>query len=666
VPQPPSQADQLAPGSVLARRYRIEQLIGSGGYANVYRAIDLDHRRERAIKEVTDADAGVRRQFELEAGLLIHSSHPNIPRGFQLFEERGRLYLVMEFVRGRDLEDLLNESLTQRRRPLDEEQVLRLAIEVCGALVEMHEREVPIIHRDIKPANIKITPEGKPVLIDFGLAKLQTGGPTRTAAQGVSPGFAPPEQYMAKGKTDARTDIYGLGATLYACLTGKDPPEAPSRLLAQTGTTGQMLVAPRQMVKDGSISEATDRIVCKMLELSPASRYQSARDLRDDLDTALRMRTKGADAGRAKVTVMCPRCGEQVHADAARCPHCGGMLRGTAGPASGGRVSAKPMAVQPGTGAKVTAGDARRQPPAAPPKLTPPKPTPAKPPAVIAPQTGKQQKLSAGPRRTPEPGEGQVGQEPTALAPQTGKPVAANGRTGKQVAVAANGRTAKQVAIAERQTGKQVAAANGRTGKQPAAGVAAGEATAVVGALALSPAAVPAIGKQRAPKVVPSEQREVVPQVAPAVQPRRSWLNLRGPELSSLGKAALALSTLETCWGALLIALAIVEIATRDSAQKPYFILAVAWLGVVVLVCALGAQVLDRPVYRRGKITGLRRGLQGFGLTLYSLAVHGIAIWGYFVFDTSRPNASLAIIAFVLFAVNVFVAGLLALINTLG
>ena len=114
--------------------------------------------------------------------------------------------------------------------------MLRWMIDICGALQELHTLRVPIIHRDIKPANIKITPENRPVLIDFGLAKLQrTGNPTMTAAQGVSPGFAPPEQYMAKGRTDGRTDLYGLGATMYACLTGKDPAEAPARLLAQTG-----------------------------------------------------------------------------------------------------------------------------------------------------------------------------------------------------------------------------------------------------------------------------------------------------------------------------------------------------------------------------------------------------------------------------------------------
>ncbi len=655
MPQSPSQADQLAPGTILNQRYRVKELIGSGGYASVYRAWDLKHNTDRAIKEVGDIDAGVRRQFELEAGLLIKSTHPNIPRGYQLFEERGRLYLVMEFVSGRDLEDLLNESLTQRRRPLDEAQVLELAIEVCGALEEMHDREVPIIHRDIKPANIKITPQSKPILIDFGLAKLQTGGPTRTAAQGVSPGFAPPEQYMAKGRTDARTDIYGLGATVYACLTGKDPPEAPSRLLAQTGAAGQALIPPRQLLKDTglnvTISEATERVVIKALELSPSSRYQSARAFREDLTTALRQRSRAPQPAPAPalVTVQCPSCRRQTRADAARCQHCGESLRPAANGATANQASAKRAAVQP---------------PAA--------QSSGKQPAVIAPTTGKQRRASAGPGRAPDSPVRAPERAATPASPaRTGKQaavVAADGRAGASPA-AADDRTGKQPAVvADARTGKQPSAvADGRTGKQPAVGAKGAAQVATVGALALNTASV-AVPHVQAPATKAKQRaRAQAPQVARVDTPLpRSWLHLGGPELSSLGKSALALSAIETCWGVLLLALAIVELATRNSTQKPYFILALIWLGVVVVVSAVGAQVLSRPVFRRGHIGGLRRGLQGFGLTIYALAVHGIAIWGLYVFGTSRPSAPLAITAFVIFAVNVFVAGVLSLFNTLG
>ena len=613
MPQPPSQADRLTPGTMLAGHFRIEQHIGSGGYANVYRAIDVEERRdpERAIKEVTDSDPGVRRQFQLEAGLLIKSAHPNIPRGYQLFEENGHLYLVMEFVRGRDLEDWLNESLQKRRRALDEDQVLRWAIEVCDALHVMHDRDVPIIHRDIKPANIKITPEQKPVLIDFGLAKLQTGGPTRTAAQGVSPGFAPPEQYMAKGRTDARTDIYGLGATLYACLTGKDPPEAPSRLLAETGATGQALVSPRDMVRDGSVSEMTDRIVVKMLELSPAARYQSAAEVRADLQLAFQR--VGQQGRSTLVAVICPSCGRQTRADVSGCQHCGHALRGVPGKSSGGKRSAAAPPAPAGGSAKMPAvgakgGTTKHTVMAA---IAPRVPVPAP-----APTSGKQKRGSLAPAAI---------QQPAALMPVaqgTGKGVAPQGTS--KMAVAASTKHAAAVALASPPATKQ------RRRSAPAGGAEA-------------------------------------PQLVSAGQPvPRAWINLRGPEISALGKFGLGLATVETCWGIFLLMLAGVEVLLRAQAQNSYFAMALIWLVVIAIVCAVGGQALARPIYRRGRIGRLRRGFQAFGLVVYAVVLHVVGLWGMVVFGATRPDSLAAIIAFVLFAVNVFVAGVLALANTLG
>jgi hypothetical protein len=642
VPQSPSQADKLAPGTVLGGRYRVESHIGSGGYASVYRAIDLQTRRdpERAIKEVTDSDAGVRRQFQLEAGLLIKSSHPNIPRGYQLFDERGHLYLVMEFVRGRDLEDWLNDSLQKRRRPLDEEQVLKWAIEVCDALQVMHGAEVPIIHRDIKPANIKITPEQKPVLIDFGLAKLQTGGPTRTAAQGVSPGFAPPEQYMAKGRTDARTDIYGLGATLYACLTGKDPPEAPSRLLAETGATGQALISPRDMVRDGSISEMTDRIVVKTLELSSAARYQSAAELRADLRLALQRLNQ---QGRGKVaTITCPACGHQTRADAT-CQHCGYALRGgSANPAAGKRAAAAPppapalgsakvpalgSAKVPALGSK--AGTAKHTVIAA---AAPHLPTPA-------PAIGKQKRATLAP--VPNPPKTPPGTEKqTAASARAAQPA---NQSAAAALTAAKG-TGKMVAAVPAAQTSAVAVAAPPSGKRK--GRAAQQATAAQFAVSTKTAAPPAMP------------------AAPAGP--RSWINLRGPELSSLGKFGLGLSLVEACWGIFLLMLAGVEVVLRGHAQKPYFLMALIWLVIIAIVCTLGGQALVRPIYRRGRIGRVRRGFQAFGLLFYAMALHAVGLWGLIVFGTGRPDSLAAIVAFVLFAVNVFVAGVLSLANTLG
>lgn len=619
MPQQASQAT-LSPGTVLSKRYKIEQLIGSGGYASVYRASDLTFGYTRAIKEVSDPDPGVRNQFRLEAELLINSRHPNIPHGFHLIEDMNRLFLVMDYVQGKDLEELLNESLTQRSRPLEEAQVLKWAIAICDALDEMHNLKVPVIHRDIKPANIKITPDGEPILIDFGLAKLHQKGPTMTAAQGVSPGFAPPEQYMAKGRTDARTDIYGLGATLYACLTGKDPPEAPARLLAQTGAggVGMSLVAPRRM--NQRISAETDRIVVKSLELSPNNRQQSAHQLSDELRASLAKLTGGPSTGSTQVMgAACARCGTQNRPDALRCVHCGALLR----PPDGARGSMGPA-----------------------PDITGKR-------AAVAGQGLLGLRSSA---KVPVPGGARAAREQQDEFDQRG--------TGRQAALGMQ-RSAKQPAVAaEQRTGKQ---AEQRTGKQKALVPAAEGPTALLSAAAPA-AAVGATGKTAIAPLPPkaaSVQRSASPAVADDKGQSRAWIQLGPAPLTSFGKLMLALSFVELVWGLFVVILGVVSIIYRGQ-PLPTPQLVIGWLVVLVLGSLLGGQAISRPVFRRGHIPSARRWLQGMGLALYSIAVHGVAIWGANIFEMGQGNATLAILSFMLFGVNVVVVGILAIANTLG
>ena len=621
MPQPASQAT-LPPGTVLSKRYKIEQIIGSGGYASVYRASDLTFGYTRAIKEVSDPDPGVRNQFRLEAELLINSRHPNIPHGFHLIEDLNRLFLVMDYVQGKDLEEQLNESLTQRGKPLDEALVLKWAIAICGALDEMHNLKVPVIHRDIKPANIKITPEGEPILIDFGLAKLHQKGPTMTAAQGVSPGFAPPEQYMAKGRTDARTDIYGLGATLYACLTGKDPPEAPARLLAQTGAggVGMSLVAPRRM--NARVSEETDRIILKTLELSPNNRQQSARQLADELRASLAKLT-GATSGSTQIMgATCARCGTQNRPDAARCAHCGTLLRSSERKA---RSSEEPAGLG-GTGKRAIA----------------PSPQGLRPSAKV-----------------PVPGGARVGQGLLDDAgPRTGRQAALGlQRSAKQPAVAAEQRTGKQRAISPLSDG---AAATSVLGAAPAAGAAVAARESAIAPLPAKAVTPKAVG----PKAV-SPQRGGAQADAVDKGLSRAWIRLGLTPLTSFGKAMLALSFVEFVWGLFVVILGVVTIATRGNAL-PVPQLVIGWLAVLLLCSALGGQALSRPVYRRGQLTPTRRWLQGIGLMFYTIAVHGVALWGANIFQMGQGNATLAVLSFMLFGVNVLVVGALAIINTLG
>jgi hypothetical protein len=608
VPQQPAQQSTLPAGTVLAKRYRLDQVIGSGGYASVYRATDLTLGYERAIKEVSDPDPGVRNQFRLEAELLINSKHPNIPHGYHLIEDRDRLYLIMDYVRGKDLEEMLNDSLTKQQRPLDEAQVLRWAVDICGALDEMHNLKVPVIHRDIKPANIKITPDGMPILIDFGLAKLHQKGPTMTAAQGVSPGFAPPEQYMAKGRTDARTDVYGLGATLYACLTGKDPPEAPGRLMAQTGaggTAGMHLVSVRKL--NPRVSEETDRLVTRSLELSPGNRQQSAAQLRDELTTSLQHLNHSAPSpSPVSLGVLCPRCGAQNRAESMRCVNCGTPLR---------QVTSQVAAVNPNS---LPDGMGKR--------------------AAVAPAGG-----SSGMRA--------VAKAPVAAA-RYASPVAApqvDQRTGRQPVVAQDDkRSGKQLAVSPRGAQSPLLPPTGSAGTLMSM-----TGTGVAAVATLNPKAT------REAHAARREDRAVAP-----AQPD-AWIKLGDTTVGRFGKVMLALAAIEVLWGMMVVTLGLVVLGYRQQ-PLPVPQLVVGWVVVVLVASIVGAQALTRPVLRRGKMTKARRWIQGTGLTLYSLAVQAAGIFGAIVFQSNQPNPPLAIAAYLLFGFSTLIAGAVGLFTALG
>jgi serine/threonine protein kinase len=641
VPQSPSQTT-LPPGTVISKRYRIERMIGTGGYASVYRATDLTLGYERAIKEVADPDPGVRTQFRLEAELLINSKHPNIPHGYHLIEDMGRLFLIMDYVHGKDLEELLNESLTQRQRALDEAQVLTWAIDICDALDKMHNLKVPVIHRDIKPANIKITPENQPILIDFGLAKLQQKGATLTAAQGVSPGFAPPEQYMAKGRTDPRTDIYGLGATLYACLTGKDPPEAPGRLLAQTGAgggAGMQLVPPRKL--NPHISEATDRLIVRALELSPNHRQQSAHELQVEMQAALGRLTGAAASSSVGSTmvmgVLCPRCGTQNRPDASRCAECGTSLRGY-------ELPLRPTGQHPVVGMPSPADTSGKQPRILPPagNRTNVKSPGAAPNRTLAAQMDGER--SGRTAQTPAVSSSWTGQRP---ALNSGKQPAVGGRTGKQPAV----RTGKQTAVAlESSSGKHRAVGSGAG----AIALPSTRATAVSPAVLSSKSPKSASGVALKPKVAAPKPKD------------GAWIRLGQTALNGFDKVMLTLAGIEVLWGSMILGLGIVSMVFHGN--TPVLQLAAGWAVVVLILSVLGAQALSRPIYRRARMTSARRWLQGTFILLYSIVVQAAGVWGAMVFHSSNPTGSslLAVIAYVLFGISALIAGIFGISTVLG
>ncbi|HLO16903.1 MAG TPA: serine/threonine-protein kinase, partial [Anaerolineales bacterium] len=220
---------QLQAGVTLANRYSIQEVIGIGGMGSVYRARDMHFPNVTklvAVKEMinTAPDPLVRetivQNFEREANLLATLHHPSIPRIYDYFTVESRSYLVLEFIHGKDLEAIINET----NGFLPESQVLSWAVELCDVLDYLHKHKPdPIIFRDMKPSNVMVNHNGDVMLVDFGIAKtFQTG--IKGTMIGTE-GYSPPEQY--RGEATPSADIYALGATLHHALTRRDPRLEP-------------------------------------------------------------------------------------------------------------------------------------------------------------------------------------------------------------------------------------------------------------------------------------------------------------------------------------------------------------------------------------------------------------------------------------------------------
>ncbi len=256
----------LATGVILHNRYRIVKLVGQGGFGAVYRAWDTVLDRPVAVKENFDTGPQGQRQFEREAKLLAGLRHPNLPVVIDHFILPGQgQYLVMDFVEGKSLTALLGE----RGGPLDEAEVLPWMRQICAALTHLHTHTPPIVHRDIKPDNIIITDDGRAMLVDFGISKLyDPNRGTTVGAKAVTPGYSPLEQY-GRGRTDPRTDVYALGATLYTLLTWQPPPEAPD-----VSSGADVLTPPREI--NPAVSAATSSAVVAAMAANMSQRLGSA------------------------------------------------------------------------------------------------------------------------------------------------------------------------------------------------------------------------------------------------------------------------------------------------------------------------------------------------------------------------------------------------------
>lgn len=264
---------QLKPGTTLqGSRYVVEEVIGQGGMGHVYRVMDTHLSKRRALKEMIPQMGTPEAElinYRREAEMLLTQEHPGIPQIYDWFIEYHRAYIVLQYIPG----DNLERRLTNAPGYLTQEQVGEWMLQLCRIVTHLHSQRPPIIFRDIKPNNIILTPEGRIVLVDFGIAKTFVHDEEHTNV-GTN-GYAPPEQY--KRQAEPRSDIYAIGATMHHLLTRSDPrKEAPFTF------TERM---PRAL--NAAISPQMETVIMKCLEMKADDRYQSCEELALAIESAL-------------------------------------------------------------------------------------------------------------------------------------------------------------------------------------------------------------------------------------------------------------------------------------------------------------------------------------------------------------------------------------------
>ena len=261
--------------TILQDRYELIGQLGQGGMGTVYMANDLRlHNRPCVVKKLRDDFYREEDKlkavgfFKREAGVLSQLQHQNIVHILDYFEEQNDYFLVMEYVDGRDLHNILQE----RGEPFPEQQVLDWARQICEVLEYLHDHDPPVIYRDLKPSNIMLDVKGHVKLVDFGIARPFEDSGDNTNV--VSAGYSPPEQYW--GAADSRSDIYALGATMYFLLTGQEP-------------LSLHVSSPAKAIS--SVSALTDSLVRQATAQDADQRFQSASEFKQALSIPMQAET---------------------------------------------------------------------------------------------------------------------------------------------------------------------------------------------------------------------------------------------------------------------------------------------------------------------------------------------------------------------------------------
>lgn len=253
-------------GTLIDKKYKIIKKIGQGGMSTVYLAKDNRVDKLWAVKEVkkysNDKNSQITAASLLtEAKLIKKLDHPALPHIIDVIEDDETIYLVMDYIEGKPLDVVLD-----KQGIIPQQIVIEWAIKLCGVLNYLHNQRPSIIYRDMKPANIMLMSDGNIKLIDFGIAREYKENNLADTVNLGTKGYAAPEQFGGNGQTDAKTDIYCLGVTLYHLVTGKNPSEPPYELLPI-----------RKWNSD--LSGAFEKIILKCTQRNPEDRYQSCAEM---------------------------------------------------------------------------------------------------------------------------------------------------------------------------------------------------------------------------------------------------------------------------------------------------------------------------------------------------------------------------------------------------
>lgn len=275
-------------GEVIDSKYEILSLIGEGGMSRVWLARDQRLNKLWAVKEIgrTARDANnvvVVQSLITEANLMKRLDHPALPRIVDIIEDGKTIYVVMDYVEGESLKKVMRDL----GHPMAEKDVIEWGVQLCDVLEYLHTRTPPVIYRDMKPSNIMLRDDGSVKLIDFGIAREYKEDRTSDTQILGTKGYAAPEQFSHTMQSDARTDIYSLGVTLWSLVTGLSPSEVPT-------------LYPIRQINPG-LSEGLEHIITRATRQDPAERYQSCAEMRYDLEHHDRLTEGYREMQRAKI-----------------------------------------------------------------------------------------------------------------------------------------------------------------------------------------------------------------------------------------------------------------------------------------------------------------------------------------------------------------------------